>query len=103
MTRCRETIVTMWYQGHSAEDIAEIIGISSTAIFKNLRLARALGDPRAARRVGRIPAMRRRRQILEMAQAAIAPAIIAKKLGVTKRIVQIRIKEAQNAHASFMA
>lgn len=92
--RPRETILDLWHEGHSVEDIAEIVGIDRRNIFHNLRMARALGDPRASRRQGRVPAMRRRRQIVEMFQSGKSTTCIAKALGVTKRIVEIRLREA---------
>jgi len=93
--RYRETILDLWAQGHAVDDICEMADVERWQLFRYLARARALGDPRGARRIGRIPAMRRRRKIEELANAGKSPTSIAKALGCTKRLVLLRIQEME--------
>lgn len=93
--RIREQVLEMWSQGHCADDICDLADIERDQLFRLLARCRAMGDPRAARRIGRVPAMRRRRKIIELVNDGKSPTAIAKALGVTKRLVLLRIQEMQ--------
>ncbi len=83
--RRNELILNLWAEGKLAEDIAELATVDYRTVYRVLSMARARGDQRAARRIGRLPAMRRRRKIKELIESGKPKEIIAKTLGVTKR------------------
>lgn len=89
----RELVLLYWSQGKSADAIADDLFISRDAVFYHLRRARAAGDARADRRCERIPAKRKRSKIMLLSRLNIHPRSIAKMVGLTERMVQIRLKE----------
>jgi DNA-binding CsgD family transcriptional regulator len=91
--KTRETILDMWSKGHCADDIAAIAGIDRRNLFQHLRMARALGDARADRRSERVKATDRRKSIAAMVSVGKSKSAIARALGVSKRLVEIRLKE----------
>ena len=91
----KDSVLDLWSQGYTEDEICCATDFSREVIYKYLRMARAQGDERAARRIGRIPAMRRKRKIMELAQTIKDPAMIARKLGISTRIVQMRLKECR--------
>lgn len=88
-----ETILNMWAEGKTADQICDATFYSRDAVFFHLRKARRYGDPRAARRECQAPARRRAIKIRILDSIGIPPEHIAAMVGVTKRMVQIRLKE----------
>ena len=93
MTRDPETILDLWAEGKTADQICDETYYSRDAVFFHLRKARRYGDPRAARRECQAPARRRAVKIQILNKIGLAPEHIAAMVGVTKRMVQIRLKE----------
>jgi len=80
--------------------IADRLEIPTETIRSYIRRAKRVGDPRAVRQHSlnrkRIKARTRRIQVRMLSQAGFTPAEIAKHLECTRRLVQIRIKEAND-------
>lgn len=89
----REMILKLWASGQTAEQVAEHIDCSRDEVFRQLRLARMDCDPRAARRQYQAPARRRKMKIDILRQLKLSVPQIAAIVGVTTRMVQIRLKE----------
>lgn len=98
--RRREQALTMWWQGATYDEIAMSLDISPDTVRHYIRSGKRRGDIRAAgeRRSKRhVMAEVRRMHILDMAKQGRTCGEIAKKLNIGKRLVQMRLKEADNA------
>lgn len=91
--------LTMYWEQRTVEEIAVTLDISTDTVRSYIRAARKKGDERAMRRTGQkrfVQASARRRQILELAGFGFTPSEIAERLHCHVRLVQIRLKEAEN-------
>lgn len=98
--RRREKALDMWWSGSTREEIAISLDISPDTVRHYIRHARARGDVRATserRSKRRIMAEVRRMHIIEMTKQKFTCQEIAKRLNVHPRLVQMRLKEAENA------
>ena len=97
--RRRDRILTLWWQHRTQEEIATELGIDITTVRRHIARAKRLGDPRAmAKRTDhrRMAAAVRRRTIVDLAQRGMSVAEIAAVLRCHVRLVQMRIREAEN-------
>ncbi|TIQ96700.1 hypothetical protein [Mesorhizobium sp.] len=95
----RNRILDMWAEMASYDVIAEKLDISISTVVDCIARARENKDPRTERpfknkKIQR--ADRRRRQIKQLAADGYGASEIAKRLTVSKRLVQIRLKEGTN-------
>lgn len=88
-----ETVLDLWEKGKTGDEIAEEIHMSRDAVFKSLRMARERGDQRARRRDNQMPSIIRRHKIALLASSGLSKEMIANRLGVSIRLVQMRVKE----------
>ncbi|MER8628502.1 hypothetical protein NKH55_01830 [Mesorhizobium opportunistum] len=96
VARTRNRILSMWEEMASYSIIAEELDISISTIVECISRAKRLKDPRADRpfRHRNIQiAEKRRREIRRLLDDGYRPQEIAKRLGVSKRLVLIRLKE----------
>lgn len=97
VARTRNRILGMWEEMASYSTIAEELDISISTVVECIARAKRLKDPRADRpfRHRKIQiAEKRRREIRRLLDDGYRPREIAKRLGVSKRLVLIRMKEA---------
>ena len=90
----------MWWQGATDEEIAKCLDISARTVRYYIRGGKRRGDIRATgKRDSRrhVMAEVRKLHILEMARQKLSCREIAKRLNVHPRLVQMRLKEAENA------
>lgn len=92
-----EQIIILWSQGKTGDQIADITGYSRDAVFFHIRKARECGDCRAARREYQAPARVRRIQIKLLRDLRLPTKTIADMVGCTKRTVQLRLRELEEA------
>lgn len=92
-----EQIIILWAAGKTGDQIAEITGYSRDSVFLHIRRARECGDQRAARREHQAPARRRRLQIKLLRDLRLPTDTIATLVGCTKRTVQMRLREMEEA------
>ena len=93
MRATRAIILDLWASGMTADEVAERSGVSRDCVFYHLRQGRACGDPRANRRKSRIDGRRTRAKIHLLAKLDVPSRSIARIVGVSERMVQIRLKE----------
>lgn len=90
----------MWAELHTIVEIAEALDISEDTVRAYVRRARRLNDPRASRPHNwnrrQECAARRKTQITLMAKAGVSITDIARKMGISVRLVRMRIKEASD-------
>ena len=95
--RRRETILNMYWEHRTIEEIAATLDIATDTVRDYIKRARRRGDTRAARQTGvkRImQAESRRKQIVELHSFGYSPAEIARHMNCHLRLVQMRLKEA---------
>lgn len=99
VARTRNRILDLWEGMASYSTIAEELDISISTVVECIARAKRLKDPRADRpfRHRKIQmAEKRRREIRRLLDDGYRPREIAKRLGVSKRLVLIRMKEGGN-------
>ncbi len=100
VARTRNRVLDMWSEMASYETIAEELDIGLTTVIDCIARAKRLHDPRATRpfrhRIVQKAEMRRR-EIRKLLDSGYKPSEIAIKLGCSKRLVLIRMKEACSA------
>ncbi|WP_434723061.1 helix-turn-helix domain-containing protein [Mesorhizobium sp. RIZ17] len=99
VVRTRNRILDLWEGMASYSTIAEQLDISISTVVECIARAKRLKDPRADRpfRHRKIQiAEKRRREIKRLLDDGYRPREIAKRLGVSKRLVLIRMKESGN-------
>ena len=89
----KSEILSLWSQGHTADNIADNLQCSRELVFFHLRAARASGDPRASRRAYQMPAKRKALKIALLAAITNNTKFIAKTVGLSPRMVQLRMRE----------
>lgn len=90
----REQILALWQDNLTGDQIADRLNISRDAVFWTLRQARKDCDCRASRRPFRAPARRTAIKIAVLRDIGMKPTQIARIIGVSQRLVQMRLKEA---------
>ena len=95
----REKVLNMWAALNTLQDICYALDMSQDTVQSYIKRARRRGDPRAITRNRhwrrrQATANERREQIQMMNNAGMAPQRIAKILGITRRLVEMRISEA---------
>ena len=96
----REQILNMYWEHRTLDEIAITLDIAIDTVRAHILRARRLGDERAKRRMGIkriVQAQARRKQIIELSRHGYSPAQIAKQVNAHIRLVQMRLKEAENA------
>lgn len=94
--KMRNQILDQWAQMASYDAIAETQDIAISTVVDCIARAKRLGDPRVERPFKNKKIQRaeiRRRQIKQLAADGYMASEIAKRLTVSKRLVQIRLKE----------
>ena len=86
--RRAKQIIELWAEGHTGEQIAEMVDCHRDTVFFNLRRARLNGNPQADRRNGQMPAIKRRRTIRALHKQGADMKTIMKIVGVSKRTVE---------------
>ncbi|TIL74009.1 MAG: hypothetical protein E5Y89_21000 [Mesorhizobium sp.] len=97
--KTRNQILDLWAEMASYDVIAEKLDIAISTVVDCIARARQNGDPRTDRPFKHKKIQRaelRRRRILQLAADGYAASEIAKRLTVSKRLVQIRLKEGTN-------
>ena len=97
VARTRNRILDLWEGMASYSTIAEELDISISTVVECIARAKRLKDPRADRpyRHRKIQiAEKRRREIKRLLDDGYRPREIAKRLGVSKRLVLIRMRES---------
>lgn len=99
VTKTRNRILDMYAEMASYDVIAEKLDISISTVVDCVARARTNKDPRTERpfknkKIQKAEA--RRRQIRQLAADGYMASEIAKRLTVSKRLVQIRLKEGTN-------
>jgi predicted transcriptional regulator len=89
----KNEILNLWQANYTADEICDYLGCSHGLVFKHLRNARAAGDQRAANRTYRAPARAKTNKIMILARLNAKTDFIASMVGVSRRMVQIRLKE----------
>ncbi|TIN20159.1 MAG: hypothetical protein E5Y51_03685 [Mesorhizobium sp.] len=95
----RNRILDLWAEMASYDVIAERLDIAVSTVVDCIRRAKSNGDPRTSRPFKNRKIQRadlRRRSIKQLAADGYAASEIAKRLTVSKRLVQIRLKEGSN-------
>lgn len=87
--------IHLYSTGLTLDQVADQTGYSRDSVEYHLKRARLAGDPRAAHRTRQEPAYRRRKQIRALVIAGLDIPAIARTLGVTRRLVQMRIREME--------
>lgn len=97
VARTRNRILDLWEGMASYATIAEELNISISTVVDCIARAKRLKDPRANRpfRHRKIQiAEKRRREIRRLHADGYRPREIAKQLGISKRLVLLRLREA---------
>jgi DNA-binding CsgD family transcriptional regulator len=100
VTRRMNQVLDLYAALITIDTIADRLEIPTETIRSYIRRAKRVGDPRANRHGlnrKRIKARTRRIQVGLLSRAGFTPAEIAKHLECTRRLVQMRLKEAENA------
>lgn len=100
VARTRNRILDLWSQMYDYDSICEALDVSRTTVVDVIRLARQRDDPRADRPYKHKGVMRgdtRRRQIRMLHEQGLRKREIAKRLQVSPRLVEIRLKEMEKA------
>lgn len=95
----REKVLNLWAALNTLQDICYALDMSQDTVQSYIKRARRRGDPRAITRNRhwrrrQAKANERREQIQMMNNAGMEPQRIAKILGITRRLVEMRISEA---------
>jgi DNA-binding CsgD family transcriptional regulator len=93
----RNRVLNLWAEMASYSTIAEELDISVTTVVETIARAKRLKDPRAMRSHRDRKVLKadiRRKEIARLAKQGFTAREIAKALKCTKRLVQIRMKEA---------
>lgn len=100
VARLRNRALDMWAEMADYATIAECLDISLGTVASYIRRAKRLKDPRAKRPWKDKKIMQgafRRRAIKQMHAKGLKPQEIARQLGCTRRLVELRIKELGDA------
>lgn len=97
--KTRNRILDMYAEMASYDVIAEKVDVAISTVVECIARARENSDPRVTRPFKNKKIQRaelRRRQIKQLAADGYMASEIAKRLTVSKRLVQIRLKEGTN-------
>jgi DNA-binding CsgD family transcriptional regulator len=97
----RERVLNLWAALNTLQDISDELDLSQDTVHSYIKRARRRGDPRAITRKRhwrrrQAKADQRREQILLMSKAGMETKRIAAIMRITERLVQYRLKEAEN-------
>ena len=95
----RNLVLDLWAGLNTLQEIGSKLNLSQDTVHSYIKRARAKGDPRAVKRTNhwrrrKAKADQRRDQISLMSHAGMKPMHIAKALGISERLVFMRIKDA---------
>ena len=100
VARTRNQVMELWARMFDYDSICEKLDIGRSTVVDIIKQAREAGDPRAVRPYKHRGVMRgetRRRQIEMLHGQGLRKRDIAKRLGVSPRLIEIRLKELEKA------